>query len=47
MIPAVIMETGCILGGVGNDPRPNRAFNLEKQAEYYDPDEKFRKLWLS
>ena len=35
------------LGGVGNDPRPNRAFNLEKQAEYYDPDEKFRKLWLS
>lgn len=35
------------LGGVGNDPRPNRAFNLEKQAEYYDSDEKFRKLWLS
>ena len=35
------------LGGVGNDSRPNRAFNLEKQAEYYDPDETFRKLWLS
>ena len=35
------------LGGVGNDPRPNRAFNLEKQAEYYDPDHKFRNLWLS
>ncbi len=35
------------LGGVGNDPRPNRAFNLEKQAEYYDPDETFRKLWLA
>ena len=35
------------LGGVGNDPRPNRAFNLEKQAEYYDPDQTFRKLWLS
>ena len=34
------------LGGVGNDPRPNRAFNLEKQAEFYDPDERFRKLWL-
>ena len=34
------------LGGVGNDPRPNRAFNLEKQAEYYDPDGTFRKLWL-
>jgi deoxyribodipyrimidine photo-lyase len=35
------------LGGVGNDPRPNRAFNLEKQAEYYDPEETFRKLWLA
>ena len=35
------------LAGVGNDPRPVRAFNLEKQAEYYDPDEKFRTLWLS
>jgi deoxyribodipyrimidine photo-lyase len=34
------------LGGVGNDPRPNRAFNLEKQAEYYDPERSFRKLWL-
>ena len=34
------------LGGVGNDPRPNRAFNLEKQAEYYDPDHKFQNLWL-
>ena len=35
------------LGGVGNDPRPNRAFNLEKQAEYYDPDQEFQKLWLT
>ena len=35
------------LGGVGNDPRPNRAFNLEKQAQYYDPDQEFRKLWLA
>ena len=34
------------LAGVGNDPRPIRAFNLEKQAEYYDPDHEFRKLWL-
>lgn len=34
------------LGGVGNDPRPNRAFNLKKQAEYYDPGHQFRKLWL-
>ena len=34
------------LGGVGNDPRPNRAFNLQKQAEFYDSDRSFRKLWL-
>mgnify|MGYP001436297462 FL=1 len=34
------------LGGVGNDPRPNRAFNLKKQAEIYDSDGTFRKLWL-
>ena len=34
------------LGGVGNDPRPNRAFNLPKQAEIYDPDGTFRNLWL-
>ena len=35
------------LAGVGNDPRPVRAFNLEKQSEYYDPDHKFRNMWLS
>lgn len=35
------------LAGVGNDPRPVRAFNLKKQAEYYDPDQKFIKLWVS
>jgi deoxyribodipyrimidine photo-lyase len=33
------------LAGVGNDPRPNRAFNVSKQAEYYDPDLTFRDLW--
>ena len=33
------------LAGVGNDPRPVRAFNLEKQAEYYDPELKYRNLW--
>ena len=35
------------LAGVGNDPRPVRAFNLAKQAEYYDPEQKFLKLWKS
>jgi deoxyribodipyrimidine photo-lyase len=33
------------LAGVGNDPRPNRAFNVSKQAEHYDPDFTFRDLW--
>lgn len=33
------------LAGVGNDPR-SRTFNAEKQAEQYDADKKFRKLWL-
>ena len=34
------------VGGVGNDPRPNRAFNVSKQAEVYDPKEDFRNLWI-
>lgn len=34
------------LAGVGNDPRSNRYFNIQKQANDYDKDEKFRKLWL-
>ena len=33
------------LSGVGNDPR-NRKFNIERQAEIYDPEGKFQKLWL-
>ena len=34
------------LAGVGNDPRGKRIFNMEKQAEDYDPDQTYRKLWL-
>lgn len=34
------------LAGVGNDPRPNRYFNIAKQANDYDPKEEYRKLWL-
>jgi deoxyribodipyrimidine photo-lyase len=34
------------LAGVGNDPRGNRYFNIEKQATDYDKDKSFRKLWL-
>lgn len=35
------------LAGVGNDPRPNRYFNIAKQAATYDPDGSFQKLWLT
>ncbi|WGK65129.1 DASH family cryptochrome [Croceiramulus getboli] len=31
--------------GVGNDPR-DRKFNIESQAERYDGDGKYRRLWL-
>lgn len=35
------------VAGVGNDPRPNRYFNPEKQSKNYDPEGDFEKLWLS
>lgn len=31
--------------GVGNDPR-DRKFNIKRQAEMYDPNQEFQKLWL-
>lgn len=34
------------LAGVGNDPRGNRYFNIDKQASDYDKDKKYRNLWL-
>lgn len=34
------------IAGVGNDPRENRYFNVNKQAEMYDADKSYRKLWL-
>ena len=34
------------LAGVGNDPRGNRSFNIEKQAKDYDKNQLFRTLWL-
>jgi deoxyribodipyrimidine photo-lyase len=33
------------LSGFGNDPRPDRKFNTKKQAEIYDPDGQYRKVW--
>ncbi len=35
------------LAGVGNDPRTNRIFNIEKQASQYDINRKYRNLWLN
>ncbi len=34
------------LAGVGNNPRGNRYFNIEKQAQEYDTNELYRKIWL-
>ncbi len=34
------------LAGVGNDPRGNRYFNIEKQAQDYDKGKEYRNLWL-
>jgi deoxyribodipyrimidine photo-lyase len=34
------------IAGVGNDPKENRIFNIEKQCKEYDPDGKYRDLWL-
>ena len=35
------------LAGVGNDPRGNRYFNIEKQAQDYDKNQEYRNLWLN
>ncbi len=34
------------VAGLGNDPRPNRKFNIERQASMYDPDGKYVYTWL-
>jgi deoxyribodipyrimidine photo-lyase len=34
------------VAGVGNDPRENRRFNIAHQAETYDPEGAYQKLWL-
>ena len=35
------------LAGVGNDPRQDRYFNIQAQAERYDPKGEFVNLWTS
>jgi deoxyribodipyrimidine photo-lyase len=34
------------VAGVGNDPRSNRYFNIEKQSHHYDKSGDYKKLWL-
>ncbi len=34
------------IAGVGNDPRDNRYFNIEKQARTYDPQGAYQDVWL-
>jgi deoxyribodipyrimidine photo-lyase len=34
------------VAGVGNDPRPNRRFNIRRQAQRYDPDGAYVRHWL-
>ena len=35
------------IAGVGNDPRGHRVFNVQKQANDYDKEFTFRKVWLN
>jgi len=35
------------LAGFGNDPRQGRKFNIRRQAERYDPDNRYVQHWLS
>ncbi|MFK7970845.1 MAG: DASH family cryptochrome [Bacteroidia bacterium] len=34
------------VAGVGNDPREGRYFNVQRQAERYDPDGEYVRYWL-
>lgn len=35
------------IAGVGNDPRENRKFNIEKQSRDYDPNREYINFWLN
>jgi deoxyribodipyrimidine photo-lyase len=37
----------CYVAGVGNDPRQDRYFNTQSQAERYDPQAIYRNMWLA
>jgi deoxyribodipyrimidine photo-lyase len=44
--PASNWGNWAYVAGVGNDPRENRHFNIEKQAKDYDPKGEYVDLWL-
>lgn len=44
--PASNWGNWAYVAGVGNDPRDNRYFNIEKQAKDYDPKGEYVKLWI-
>ena len=44
--PASNWGNWAYVAGVGNDPRENRHFNIEKQAADYDPKGLYVDLWL-
>lgn len=45
--PASNWGNWAYIAGVGNDPREDRHFNIEKQAQDYDPKGEYVDLWLS
>ncbi|MFQ3577359.1 MAG: DASH family cryptochrome, partial [Cytophagales bacterium] len=44
--PASNYGNWAYMAGVGVDPRPDRYFNIDKQASVYDPDGEYVKKWL-
>jgi deoxyribodipyrimidine photo-lyase len=44
--PASNWGNWAYVAGVGNDPRENHHFNIEKQAQDYDPKGEYVDLWL-
>lgn len=44
--PASNWGNWAYVAGVGNDPREDRHFNIQKQAHDYDPKGEYVKLWL-
>ncbi len=44
--PASNWGNWAYIAGVGNDPRPFRRFNVQVQADRYDPDGEYQNFWL-